>query len=392
MSSKDQPIVVCGGGGFIGGHLVAEFRSLGYKNIRSVDIKPRGEWYQVFRDVKNLQLDLKDLANCRKALKGCEGAQVFQLAADMGGMGFIENNKALCMLSVLTNTHMLMAAQDAKVDRFFYSSSACVYNASKQTDPNVTALKEEDAYPAMPEDGYGWEKLFSERMSRHFREDYGLGTRVARFHNVYGPEGTWEGGREKAPAAICRKVIHALHTGKHQIEIWGDGSQTRSFMYITDCTKGIRMLTDSDYTQPINLGSSELVSINQLVSIAEAIGNVKLDRSYKLDAPKGVAGRNSDNTLIEQVFGWEPDTRLRDGMEKTYRWIHEEYMAKYGPGASRSTRNGTAKASRPKAKAAPAPKAKARVAAKGKKKVAKAVRGGGKKASAGKRRAVARSR
>jgi nucleoside-diphosphate-sugar epimerase len=333
MASKDQPIVVCGGGGFIGGHLVAEFRRLGYRNIRSVDIKPLDEWYQVFPDVKNMRLDLKDLGNCRKALKGAEGAQVFQLAADMGGMGFIENNKALCMLSVLTNTHMLMAAHETGVDRFFYSSSACVYNASKQQDPNVTALKEEDAYPAMPEDGYGWEKLFSERMCRHFREDFGVATRVARFHNVYGPFGTWEGGREKAPAAICRKVIHAVHTGNHQIEIWGDGTQTRSFMYITDCTKGVRMLTDSDFTQPINLGSSELVSINELVSIAEDIAGVRLERSYKLDAPKGVAGRNSDNTLIRQVFNWEPDTRLRDGMEKTYRWIYDEYMAKYGPGA-----------------------------------------------------------
>ncbi len=370
MASKDQPIVVCGGGGFIGGHLVGEFRRLGFRNIRSIDIKPLDEWYQVFPDVKNMRLDLKDLANCRKAMKGAEGAQVFQLAADMGGMGFIENNKALCMLSVLTNTHMLMAAQETGVQRFFYSSSACVYNASKQKDPNVTALKEEDAYPAMPEDGYGWEKLFSERMCRHFREDFGVPTRVARFHNVYGPHGTWEGGREKAPAAICRKVIHALHTGNHQIEIWGDGTQTRSFMYITDCTKGVRMLTDSDFTQPINLGSSELVSINELVSIAEDIAGIKLQRTYKLDAPKGVAGRNSDNTLIRQVFNWEPDTRLRDGMEKTYRWIYDEYMAKYGPEA-RPARPRPAPAAQPKKPAAARAKKKpARVAtrAAGKKK------------------------
>jgi len=388
MASKDQPIVVCGGGGFIGGHLVGEFRRMGYKNIRSVDIKPLDEWYQVFRDVKNMQLDLKDLVNCRKALKGCEGAQVFQLAADMGGMGFIENNKALCMLSVLTNTHMLMAASEAEVNRFFYSSSACVYNASKQKDANVTALKEEDAYPALPEDGYGWEKLFSERMCRHYREDYGLATRVARFHNVYGPEGTWEGGREKAPAAICRKVINAVHTGNHKIEIWGDGSQTRSFMYITDCTKGIRMLTSSDFTQPINLGSSELVSINQLVSIAEEIAGIKLERSYKLDAPKGVAGRNSDNTLIQQVFNWEPDTRLRDGMEKTYRWIFDEFMAKYGSGAATSRSRPAAK-SKAKPAAKPA-KSKARAGAMGKKKVAKSASRG--KASAGKSRAAARAR
>ncbi|MBX3402725.1 MAG: NAD-dependent epimerase/dehydratase family protein [Phycisphaeraceae bacterium] len=374
MASKDQPIVVCGGGGFIGGHLVGEFRRMGFKNIRSVDIKPLDEWYQVFPDVKNMRLDLKDLGNCRKAMKGAEGGQVFQLAADMGGMGFIENNKALCMLSVLTNTHMLMAAQETGVQRFFYSSSACVYNASKQKDPNVTALKEEDAYPAMPEDGYGWEKLFSERMCRHFREDYKMATRVARFHNVYGPHGTWEGGREKAPAAICRKVIHALHTGNHQIEIWGDGTQTRSFMYITDCTKGIRTLTDSDFTQPINLGSSELVSINELVSIAEDIAGIRLERSYKLDAPKGVAGRNSDNTLIKQVFGWEPDTRLRDGMEKTYRWIYDEYMAKYGP---------EARPVRPR----PAASAKKSAPSRGKKKPARAAAraAGGKKKKSGAR-------
>jgi len=251
------------------------------------------------------------------------------LAADMGGMGFIENNMALCMLNVLTNTHMILAAQEAGVKRFFYASSACVYNADKQKDPNITALKEADAYPGLPEDGYGWEKLFSERMCRHFREDFGINTRVARFHNVYGPHGTWEGGREKAPAAICRKVIAAVVSGGHDIEIWGDGTQTRSFMYIDDCVKGINLITHSNILEPINLGSSELVSINQLVDIAEEIGSVKLKRHYKLDAPKGVAGRNSDNTKIQQYLGWEPDTRLRDGMEKTYRWIYDEFTAKY---------------------------------------------------------------
>jgi nucleoside-diphosphate-sugar epimerase len=228
---------------------------------------------------------------------------------------------------------VLQAAQQAGVERFFYASSACVYAGDKQRDPSVTALREADAYPADPEDGYGWEKLFSERMCRHFREDFGVETRVARFHNVYGPFGTWEGGREKAPAAICRKVMNAKHTGKLEIEIWGDGSQTRSFMYITDCVKGIQMITDSkDFFEPINLGSSELVSINQLVSIAENIAGVTLNRKYKLDAPKGVAGRNSDNTMIERVFGWEPDTKLRDGMAKTYEWIKGEYLAKYGSG------------------------------------------------------------
>ena len=366
---KDTPIVVAGGGGFIGGHLVADLLRQGYTNIRSVDIKPLDEWYQVNRGVKNIggpeKGDLKSLENCRRAVKGCEGGYVFQLAADMGGMGFIENNKALCMLSVLTNTHMIQAANEAKIGRFFYSSSACVYNASKQTDAHVTALKEEDAYPAMPEDGYGWEKLFSERMCRHFREDYGLKTRVARFHNVYGPFGTWEGGREKAPAAISRKVMHAKHTGKLQIEIWGDGEQTRSFMYITDCLKGIQTLTNSDWLEPINLGSAELVSINQLVSMAEEIAGVKLERSYNLDAPKGVRGRNSDNTLIKKVFGWEPDTRLRDGMQKTYEWIEGEYLAKYGSG---KTISAPGKSNGKKAK--PAAKASSKAKAGGKKKAA----------------------
>jgi GDP-D-mannose 3', 5'-epimerase len=247
----------------------------------------------------------------------------------MGGMGFIENNRALCMLSVLTNTHMILAAQAAGVNRFFYASSACVYNAHKQKDPNITALKEADAYPALPEDGYGWEKLFSERMCRHFREDFGLNTRIARLHNVYGPHGTWEGGREKAPAAICRKVIAAVVAGKHDIEIWGDDTQTRSFMYIDDCLKGIQAIAHSNILEPINLGSSEQVSINQLVDIAQDIAGIKLDRRYKLDAPRGVAGRNSDNTKIREYLGWAPDTRLREGMERTYRWIYDEFTAKY---------------------------------------------------------------
>jgi len=245
----------------------------------------------------------------------------------MGGMGFIENNKALCMLSVLTTTHMLLAARDSGVERFFYSSSACVYNADKQTHAEVTPLKEEDAYPALPEDGYGWEKLFSERMCRHFEEDFGLQCRVARFHNVYGPHGTWTGGREKAPAAICRKVLEAKLSGKHEIEIWGDGKQTRSFMYIDDCLKGVRAITESDIREPINLGSSELVTINQLVDLVEDIAGVKLQRRYNLGAPKGVNGRNSDNTKIREYLGWEPSIRLREGMEKTYAWIEEEMLA-----------------------------------------------------------------
>ena len=315
-------ILVGGAGGFIGGHLVGELLAKGHKSVRAVDIKPMEQWYQRFDKAENLRLDLRDLAACRQATKGA--TEVYNLACDMGGMGFIETHKAECMISVLINTHMLMAAKENPVKRFFYASSACVYNADKQRDPKVTALKEEDAYPGMPEDGYGWEKLFSERMCRHFREDFSIATRVARFHNVYGPHGTWDGGREKAPAAICRKVIKAKLAGKHEIEIWGSGEQTRSFMYISDCLKGIQMITQSDWHEPINLGSSELVSINQLVDIVEQIAGIKLKRHYNLNAPKGVNGRNSDNALIQKVYGWEPNTRLRDGMEKTYHWIYDE--------------------------------------------------------------------
>jgi GDP-D-mannose 3', 5'-epimerase len=330
---KNDLIVVGGGGGFIGGHLLAEFRRKGFQRLRAVDIKPFGEWWQRFDDVESLQLDLQDKANCQTAVKGA--TEVYNLAADMGGMGFIENNKALCMLSVLINTHMLMAARQFGVQRFFYSSSACVYAADKQTDVNVTALKEEDAYPAMPEDGYGWEKLFSERMCRHFREDFGIRTRVARFHNVYGPHGSWMGGREKAPAAISRKVIEAKLSGKHEIEIWGDGLQTRSFQWIDDCIKGIGLIMNSGIEEPLNLGSSELVTINQLVDIVEEIAGIKLERRYNLSAPKGVRGRNSDNTKIRQLLHWEPSTPLRVGMEKTYAWIHDTCVAKCGRQAIR---------------------------------------------------------
>jgi nucleoside-diphosphate-sugar epimerase len=322
MSTKK--IVVCGGGGFIGGHLVADLLKQGNRDIRCVDIKPFDEWYQHFPQVENLQLDLQEKEACEEALKGA--SIVYNLAADMGGMGFIENNRALCMLSVLINTHLVMAAKKAGVDRFFYASSACVYAADKQVCEDVVPLKEADAYPAMPEDGYGWEKLFSERMCRHFREDFGLTTRVARFHNVYGPFGTYDGGREKAPAAICRKVIQAKLSGKHEIEIWGDGHQTRSFMYIDDCLKGTQAILASDILEPINLGSNEIVTINGLVDIVEGIAGVKLKRSYNLKAPKGVNGRNSDNTLIKKYLGWEPGIKLRDGLEKTYAWIYDQIV------------------------------------------------------------------
>jgi nucleoside-diphosphate-sugar epimerase len=323
---QNELIVVTGGGGFIGGALVADFRRQGFTRIRAVDIKPLNEWYQCFPDVENLSLDLNLKENCERAAEGAY--QIVNLAANMGGMGFIEKNKALCMLSVLINTHMLQAAQKAGVQRYFYSSSACVYNADKQRDTDNPGLKEEDAYPALSEDGYGWEKLFSERMCRHFREDYGLYTRVARFHNVYGPWGTWDGGREKAPAAMCRKVIAAKLSGKLEIVIWGEGTRTRSYMYIDDCVHGIQKILDSAIEEPINLGSSEMVSVNQLVDLVEDIAGVKLKRIYDLGAPKGVMGRNSDNTLIQRYLGWEPSIPLRTGMEKTYAWIYDQYVAR----------------------------------------------------------------
>jgi len=324
---KSDTVVVCGGGGFIGGHLVADLLRQGYRSIRSVDLKPFDEWYQLFPEVENLQLDLQGKETCEQALRGAQIA--YNLAADMGGMGFIENNRCLCMLSVLINTHLLMAAKKFNVARYFYASSACVYAADKQVSPEVIPLKESDAYPAMPEDGYGWEKLFSERMCRHFREDFGVVTRAARYHNVYGPHGTWTGGREKAPAAICRKVLEAKLSGRHEIEIWGDGKQTRSFMYIDDCLKGTQAIMNSDILEPINLGSNELVTINGLVDIVEAIANVKLKRRYDLSAPKGVNGRNSDNELIQKMLNWEPSTPLRTDMEKTYAWIYDQ-MTKRG--------------------------------------------------------------
>lgn len=327
MNAGPVDVLVAGGGGFIGGHLVADLLAQG-KTVRSVDVKPLDEWYQVHPDAQNSVGDLSLLDQAEAATEGAR--EVYMLAADMGGMGFIENNKALCMLTVLTSTHMLQAAQKYDVERFFYSSSACVYAADKQTDPSVTALKESDAYPAMPEDGYGWEKLFTERMARHFREDFGLATRIARYHNVYGPEGTWTGGREKAPAAVCRKIAEAVISGKHELEIWGDGEQTRSFMYIDDCVKGSQMILASDHVDPINLGSAELVSINQLYSIVEEIAGIKCERKYDLSAPQGVRGRNSDNTEINEVFGWEPSISLADGLAKTYAWVYDQVKRAHG--------------------------------------------------------------
>lgn len=325
--AKSVDVLVAGGGGFIGGHLVGDLIRQG-KTVRSVDVKPTSEWYQVHPEAENVVADLSLLESAMSATEGAR--EVYMLAADMGGMGFIENNKALCMLTVLTSTHMLQAAQKHEVERYFYSSSACVYAADKQTDPHITALKESDAYPAMPEDGYGWEKLFSERMCRHFTEDFGLVTRVARYHNVYGPEGTWTGGREKAPAAVCRKIAEAVISGNHHLDIWGDGEQTRSFMYIDDCVKGSQMILAGDHAEPINLGSSELVTINQLYSIVEDIAGIKCTRSYQLDAPQGVRGRNSDNTEIKRVYGWEPSISLTDGMARTYEWVFDQVKRAQG--------------------------------------------------------------
>ena len=320
-------ILIAGGGGFIGAHLAADLLAQGHL-VRCVDRRPLDEWHQVHEGAENVVADLRHRDACTAA---CEDMSAcYQLAADMGGIGFIERNKTLCMLSVLINTHMLLAAQEQAVDSFFFSSSACVYNQDRQKSPDAAPLREPDAYPAMPEDGYGWEKLFSERMCRHFREDFGLRTRVARYHNVYGPFGAWEGGREKAPAAICRKVIHAKRTGELDIEIWGDGQQTRSFMYIDDCLKGTQDIMASDIVDPVNLGSNELTTINGLVDVVEDIAGVTLKRRYRPEAPKGVNGRNSDNAMLRQALAWEPSIRLRDGMERTYRWISDEYVKKYG--------------------------------------------------------------
>jgi GDP-D-mannose 3',5'-epimerase len=320
--SPTDPILVAGAGGFIGGWLVRHLRETGFSAVRAVDIKPLDEWYQLAHDVENRVEDLRSLETCKRAVDGV--AHVYNLACDMGGMGFIEANRAACMVSVLINTHLLLAGREAGVKRHFLSSSACVYNIHLQEEADVTALREEDAYPAMPEDGYGWEKLFSERMCRNFRDDFGIETRIARYHNVYGPHGTYDGGREKAPAAICRKVAEAKLSGRHEVEIWGDGEQTRSFMYIDDCLTGTTKIMQSDILDPINLGSAELVTINQLVDIVEDIAGARLTRRYNLDAPKGVRGRNSDNTRILERLNWEPSVSLAEGMEKTYAWIYDE--------------------------------------------------------------------
>jgi GDP-D-mannose 3',5'-epimerase len=316
--------VVAGAGGFIGGHLVADLIAQGV-DVRAVDVKPLDSWFQLSPSAENLVADLRDRETCRRAVDGSQ--QVFNLAADMGGIGFIEGNKLDCMLNVLINTHLLLAARDAGVERYFYASSACVYAAGKQDKPDSVGLVEADAYPAMPEDGYGWEKLFSERMCSHFDQAVGMDVRVARYHNVYGPFCSYEGGREKAPAAICRKVAAAQLSGEHTIEIWGDGRQARTFTYIDDCLTGTQLISASDVREPLNLGSSETVTIDQLVDLVEAVAGVRLGRRYRPSAPQGVRWRSSDNTLIRKQLGWEPSTPLADGIEATYRWVHDQMRA-----------------------------------------------------------------
>ena len=322
MTQQQKRILIAGGGGFIGGHLAGSLLAKGHQVVVA-DIKSLDQWYQVHGEAENHVLNLEEKQACYEVMEGCD--EVYNLACNMGGMGFIEFNRALCMISVLINTHLLMGARDLGVKGFFYASSACVYPDYRQDDADVMALKEPDAYPAQPEDGYGWEKLFSERMCRNFHEDFGLNVRVFRFHNVYGPFGTWVGGREKAPAALCRKVIEAADTGNHEIEIWGDGEQTRSFMYINDCVGGMARLMESGHSEPLNLGRAELVSINGLLEIIEGIAGIKLNRNYDLSKPQGVRGRNSDNTLIQETLGWEPEVNLATGLEKTYHWIKEQY-------------------------------------------------------------------
>ncbi|MEM6312888.1 MAG: NAD-dependent epimerase/dehydratase family protein, partial [Planctomycetota bacterium] len=324
--NAEDLIVVTGAGGFIGGALVRYFRDLGFARIRAVDKKPVTRWYQRTAGVEEVCLDLFDRRNCEVACR--DAAEVYNLAADMGGMGFIERFRVECLRSVLINTHMTEAAYEAGVGRYFFSSSACAYNTELQKDPQVRALKESDAYPAMAERGYGWEKLFSEMVCEEYTAERGMHTAIARFHNVYGPWGTWDGGREKAPAAICRKVIEAKHGGDHEITVWGSGEQTRSFMYIDDCVVGIDRIMHADNlaATPVNLGSSVLVSINELVDAAESIGGVKLQRHHDLDAPQGVAGRNSDNTFIKEKIGWEPTVDLHAGLTETFAWIEGQYL------------------------------------------------------------------
>ena len=313
--------LICGAGGFIGGHLVKSLMDEGHQVV-CADVKPLHLWFQLFEDNKNYSVDLKEYENCLIVSKGVD--YIYNMACNMGGMGFIENNKAECMLSVLINTNLLRASLVNNVEKYFFSSSACVYNGSKQNETFISGLKESDAYPAEPEDGYGWEKLFSERMCRHFTEDFKLQTRVARYHNVYGPLGTYDGGREKAPAALCRKIIQAKLNSQNKIQVWGDGEQTRSFMFIDDCLMGTKTLFSKDHTEPFNIGSEEQVSINQMIQIIQEIANIKVEKEYQLDKPLGVRGRSSNNDLVREKLNWDIQIKLKDGLEKTYKWIYDE--------------------------------------------------------------------
>ncbi len=324
---KDKKILVVGAGGFIAGHLIKKLLLNGNQIIAS-DIKPKEFWFQEFDNVKNYySMDMKLLNNCQELTKNID--YVFNMACNMGGMGFIENNKAECMQSVLINTNLLIACKENNVQKYFFSSSACAYNQSKQQSSFIEGLKEEDAYPADPEDGYGWEKLFSERMCRHFMEDYGIEVRIARYHNIYGPFGTFDGGREKAPAALCRKVINSKLNKENKIQVWGDGNQTRSFLYVDDCIDGTLKLFESNYSEPVNIGSDEQVSINQMIDILEEISDNKgLMKDYQLDKPKGVRGRSSNNDLVKKVLGWNYEIKLKDGLKKTYEWIQSEISKK----------------------------------------------------------------
>ena len=322
-----KKVLICGAGGFIGGHLAKYFIKNSEYELVCADIKPEINWFQIFDKNKNFSLDLKNYEDCLKVTEGVD--YIFNMACNMGGMGFIENNKAECMQSVLINTNLLIASKENKIQKYFFSSSACAYNISKQQNNFVDGLKEEDAYPADPEDGYGWEKLFSERMCRHFMEDYGIQVRIARYHNIYGPFGTFDGGREKAPAALCRKVINSKLNNDKIIDVWGDGNQTRSFLYIDDCVDGTIKLFESNYSEPVNIGSDEQVSINQMIDILEEISDNKaLKKKYQLDKPKGVRGRSSNNDLVKKVLGWSYQIKLKDGLKKTYEWIYSEIKKK----------------------------------------------------------------
>jgi len=320
------PALVTGAGGFIGGHLVAQLLARG-RAVRAVDVRPTCAWQQHFPAAENRRLDLREADSARAAADGVE--EIFHLAADMGGVGFLGSHRADCMVSTLIDTHLLLAARDARVRQFFFASSACVYPLGAQVSTDCAPLAEADAYPADPEDGYGWAKLFSERMCRHFREDHGLETRVARYHNIYGPHGAWDGGREKAPAAICRKVAHAQLTGSGEIELWGDGRQLRTFTHIDDCVAGTLLVAEGPHADPVNIGSAERVTIDELVTLVEEIAGIEpLVRRHLLDAPQGVRARSSDNTLVRERYGWEPSTRLRDGLASTYRWVRDQVEAR----------------------------------------------------------------